>query len=370
MSNNVINNFIDQIISIEKVCTCYKNEINCVINLIGNHMIDVLEKIKNIHNDLYNEFIRKITLPSLDYVGSMTISEFNQFCIDCKNNCLTINNSRNIVNMLWCFIKIIISNIIFIGATSKQDENYLTFKSNIENGVKYLQTFIDIDSQLLLTIINEGFDKMELKFGIENIKLINSNQFYKYIIRLSMLEPRILADLQKTEHKSNFVVDQIYQQSEIFRSVTNKYFLQSELSYIEKFNILPFAGSMIGSVNVNTNYYRFCTINSIYNVCGLSGSTFELMMYILMFKMINKNDQIHLKSLMALFLHFHLTRGTHSDLEVVCAFEKLIIWYPYLNPLCSHIIQNNTIVFNKGRLSENLLLDFTSEMNKLKYRFV
>lgn len=368
MHNDVINNFIDQVISIDKVCIYYKNDIDSIINLIGKYIIDTLEKIKNVHNDLYNEFIIKITQQSLDYAGSMTISEFNQFCVECKNNCLTINNSRNIINMLWSFIKVVVSNIIFIGVTSKQDENYLTFKNGIKNGIKYLQTFMNFNDQLLLSVITEGFDKMELSFGTENIHTINCNQFYKYIIRLSLLEPRIVADLQKAERQSGFIVDKIYKQSEIFRLIINKYLLHTELTYTENFDTVPFTGSMIGSVNVNTNYYRFCAINNIYNVCGLSGSTFELMMYVLMLDMVNIHNKIHLKSLMALFLHFHLIRGTHSDLEVVCAFEKLILWHPYLKQTCNNILLDGVIVFNKGKLSENLLLDFFSDDEKLKYR--
>jgi hypothetical protein len=369
MSYETYNDFIRQFLSIERVCDVYKLEIENIINLIGKYINNTLEKIKNVHNDLYEEFIRKITTFNLEYTGSMTKIEFYDFYFKCKNNMLTINNSRNIINMLWSFIKIIVSNIIFIGTTKNIDEDYITFKSQILNGINYLGIYMDFDQTLLHKIINDCFQRLELHFGIENVKTINQNQFYKYVIRLSLLNPRLIADQQKCDKPSGFIIDKIYQSSDTFRLAINKYFLETELDYINRTGLLPFVGSAIGSVNVDTNYFRFCSINNIYSVCGLSGSTFELMMYVLIFNICDNDNQENLKGLMALFLHFHLMRGTHSDLEVVCAFVKISEWFPCLMLICNTIVGNNMITFNYGKLSENLLLGFKSDNNKLKYRF-
>ena len=359
--------YIQQLTSISNITSHYINDVTNIINIIGKYIFDILQKIKYLHEDLYLEFIKKITTNSKDYVGYINESELEIFLDDCNNCRLTICNSRNIINMLWSFIKIIVSNIIFIGTTENLEEDYIFLKSNIDIGINYLKTFINFNSDLLTNLINKGFYELELEYGIENLQTINRHQFYKYIIRLSFLEARKIADLQKSDTESGFIADKMF---DFTYDIINKYFLNYELNDFNKLNkIFPFSGNFIGNVNVNTNYYRFCTINNLYSVCGLSGSTFELLMYVFMFGIVDQFDEIQLKSTLILFLHFHLIRGTHSDLEVVCAFEKISKWFPELNSILSTIITNNMIVFNRGMLLENLFLNFKSDINKLKYRF-
>lgn len=364
MNNNLIyEDFLMQLVSIDKICDYFKSDIDSVINGIAQYIKNALEKIKNVHNDLYEEFKQKITTPNYEYAGAISSDKFETFF----DQNLTIKNSRNIINFLWSFIKIIVSNIIFIGISGeKEEENFEHFKQKINEGINYLQTFMTIDKQAFEKIINEGLFVIEKTFG--NVETINKNQFYKYVIRLSLFDARIHADKQKSKKSSGFVIDKFYSESESVRLTLNKYFNESEIEYINEYNQLPYNKGTIDATNYNTNYGRFCLINNIYHVSGFSGSTFELFAYCMLFGFGINKTQIH--ALIAIFLQFNLMRGTHSDLEVICVIVKLSEHFLQLSNVIQNVVHADHIVFNKGKLQENLLLEFKSEEDKIKFKYI
>lgn len=351
--------FISQLECVDKICKLHEENINFTINFVTKKIVVCLNKVKTIYPNIYAEFLNQTSNESFEYAGHMNETEFKLFCINSINGNLTIKNSRNLINVLYGFIKIVITKIIFIGITSENTINYLKFKLSIEKGVNHLSEFICINKQILLKVMYEGFDSLESLFGIENIKTISISQFYKYIVRLSLLEPRQISDQQKINDGSGFVLKTYYKDLCI-SNIINKYFLPHELEYINDKHELPFGGSAIGTLNKNTNYYRFCTINNIYHVCGLSGSSFEMGMYLLLL-----DDEINLKYLIIIFVQFHLMRGTHSDLEVFMAFEKLKKYFSKLNVIFKN---DNVIEFTKGHLLDFLFNPHSKFEEKLKYK--
>lgn len=344
--------FQNQLSSLDKVLNVNFDDVVNMINKIGYYIVTSLDKIKDVHCDIYTNFLLKITTFDENYVGTIELMDIDNFYFKCKNNMLTINNIENVMNMLWCFIKFIVSDIIFIGVTSQENENYEKFKSNINNGILYLKLFMNFDENKLHILICECFSKMEIMYS--DIKTINKNQFYKYVVRLSLLEARIISDGQRSNPNPNLNLNKKHENYEIDQINLQK--------YTTKFK------KNIGSLNTETNYYKFVTINDIYSVCGLSGSTFECMMYTLIFNIVDQSYQNEIISNMILFELFHLTRGSHSDLEIVCAFEKISKYYSCFDNLLKNVVNCNYIVFNKGKLSENLFFGYTFEENKLRYR--
>lgn len=362
-------NFIINLDCILSITNLFADNLNITINKIFIIIDKIILKLQlsEIPNQeiIINSFFECLNFGKGTFAGSMDKDEFYHLISKSHLNLLNYKHVRKCVNAFWCFIKKIVTEIIYYFiCKSKIDNNFVCnledFEKNVDTIIKMAVNFINqpnesdkneiflLNEELLFKLIKKGLKLTINKFG--NFCILTADLLYKHILRFTHLEGRQKSEIFRNKnicgHKSDFL-NASYDKIKMFLSE----------------NEIDWNGNFIFGIDENSSYHTFCKKNNLYNVSWLSGTTFELMLYALIF--LNFKNEIEIKTLMILFLNFHIIRGTHSVFEVILAFyeineelkSNLIFFDAYDKILLPHILKTNNkkiICFDKNLFAMDL----------------
>lgn len=345
---------IDYINSFESVKLCVKNNENDIvmfINKLFNLCDNIIQKLlENNKYDIIEKYYLTISNGIGKYAGSMSSIEFDRLCNLSKNNLLTLKHCRKCFNAIWAICKICLSNI-FLEPYQKLNENikFDVIKNNIDIGLNnLLNYFPNSNIELIKNIFENGIKNTFSKY--DNIHETNESLFYTHIIRMSHLEGRQKSFLIKGQNKSNI-------QFNNFDEYISNLLSDEEQKQILPNNIFPWTDSQICGISEGY-FFDFCIDNNVAFISGISGTTFELMLYIISFlNLTNENDY---KTTMLFFLHFHTTRKSHAVIEIIMAFyeinkyliDNLSIYY--MDEFISVVVNSNILLYS-SEISEELI---------------
>ena len=370
-------NYVKNLQSVIDTTHFHSLHLNLLINDIFKFVHAVVTKLENYQQtfitqstQILKNFYSYLESGIGSYAGAMTKNELYELFSKSALGMLNYKHIRKCCNMFWCFIKIILTELLYyfvcvdaLGFYTPELEFEL-FKNNLNNGTdKIVLFFLDleygIDLNLLKLFIEYGIHATLDKYNA-NCKIINSKLLYNHIIRLTYFNCRSKTEDGRDSTKCGY-------NKEIINSacdMLSNFLSEEEQTQKLTDEIYPWTGHSISGIKESSHYFKFCNDNNLYNVSWMSGTTFELVMYMFVFF---KFDEIKIKSLIILFLNFHILRGTHSVFEVVlgiyevCKFLKSNKIEQYIileNILLSHIVtidNQKYLVFDKFYFCETLL---------------
>lgn len=307
------NNYEDFIGSINSVSYCSELtgcDLKKLINNLFRLSNEIIIKLNN-QNRIYiiKKFIDTISCGIGDFAGAMTEDEFYLLCHKSQENKLSLNHCRKCCNVFWALCKTILSEILF----DEDETNILLsyFFSTLEKRVITVKYFFpNLNESLFKEIMSDGISGIELNYGIDENRIINPKLLYEHIIRMTFLDARQIS----TKMRGNIAGGYDFHKLNCIHHFIMPLLTEEEKNQRKVFQQYPWTGVGINGIQ-KCEYYNFCKDNDIYFVSGLSGTTFELMLWmIILFKF---EDETLLKTIIMLFMHFHIFRGSHSVLEVV-----------------------------------------------------
>lgn len=327
--------------------------INKIFKLTDTVIIKLLDNKKFY---VVNKFFYTIEKGIGKFAGAMTYAEFCYLRQLALENLLTIKHCRKACNVFWALCKVFITYIFLDGLGNAVDNIRIDIvKENINNGMINLDRYFhDIDVKLIKKIFVDGINLTEEIFGKEIVVETNTDLFYKHVVKCSYLEGRIKSTKLRGNHGgySADILNSVYTYIQPLLS-------DEEMSQQLPDEKYPWTGENI--IGITEGYYLdFCLKNNLYFVSGISGSTFELMLYMIaLFK--PKSEQEY-KTIMLFFLHFHVIRGSHSVLETVMSFYEVNNYLTnvpeierhHLTKLITNIIHMNTLR-HSTKLCEELI---------------
>lgn len=351
--------FVESLQSVIKCSRELKDDVAILINKLFQISYKTIEKLKKEKRfGIVSKFMQTLEHKIGEYAGAMTDGEYYFLCEMANHNLLTIKHCRKCCNMFWAMCKIIFTSVIFEGVAETSAEILISdFMTNLDIGLYSFQQFFsdildnDINTVLLQQTILEGFAGIEQNFGFDAERKITKELFYNHVIRMTFLEPRFNLTFVRDESISGYHPHKLSSVSDfILMHLTDE-----EISQTMPGEHFPWKGKSICGVKAGSEYAKFCFDNGIYSVSGMSGTTFELMLYMLI--LLNPTNKQTIISIMLFFLNFHVLRGTHSVLEVVLAFYHInnYIENDTLNDILSNVCANSCIQYST-LLCENLLL--------------
>lgn len=370
MSGNTRNDFRDSLMSVIKVSEMLKCNIEPLINRIFSSVLKIINKIQS--ENYSSKFTTIHFFTSLEkgmgiFAGAMPRDEFFMLGKLSEENKLTIKHVRKCCNMLWCFVKYILTQLLFGFVSNGQNKiSFDLYKQNYSYGIDQLRLFLreicDINYDLLQHLITFGIGFTEFNYGKECVE-ITEKLLYEHIIRLTYTECRTKSTKERNLQKCGYDEVQLSQAS----IVISKYLSDEEKTQVLPNKKYPWSGDSIHGIISNTYYENFCKNHDIHIGSGLSGTTFEIVMY--MFAIFNFQSHDEIQGILAFVFNFHILRGTHSVMEVVLAFyeinKHLLNHYQFdfinLNKFLENVVSvdengKKILKFTKSKLCEEFVL--------------
>jgi hypothetical protein len=305
-----------------------------------------------------------------EMAGAMTKTEF--YVIFSSIETVTITHIRKIFNAFWVLCKVVIPFLIYYGVNNKCNEMRLDmFTKDIHKGVmfisNFMKDFINIDETLLYHVLSDGLNAVTNNEDPD--RKITISHFYVHVIKMIHIGTRF----KSQSERQNIMSGYNYGFMNSVGYVITKYLTDEEKTQISPRQIFPWTDKFIYAPDSSSHYYKFCKTNEIYFVSGRSGSTFELMTLILIFFSDIGKNRNKMLSLMMYFIHFHITRGTHSILEVLLAFYDIIEYfqvrsiymYQSLSDIMSPFLKENKLIINKTTSVTDLISGKLSHSDEL-----
>jgi hypothetical protein len=325
---------------------------------------------------VHDDFIKALGKHIGEFAGAMDESEFNQLVLIANENNLQIHHIRKVFNAFWVLCHTILPFLVFSGiAKDKHTIRLDDFVKNIDLGINNLSKYMH---DLLPDPININVIKHVIMDGLTTItdprdpdRIITQNHLYSHVIKMTYIGSRLKNTTERDSNVCGYRNNEMNSASDII----SEYLSKEEKFQVKPGNIFPWNGNSIFGVNMLSYHSTFCTSNNIYFVSGRSGSTFELMMLILIiFPSYGKNLKL-MKGLLMYFIHFHVIRGTHSILETILAFYDIIEYlqiienkdYISLELIMFPFIVGKTLIINKNTPCENLLTGQLYAEQKIEY---
>ena len=295
----------------------------------------------NIYYSGIIEFFRFVLTNSTgSFAGSMTYTEFQDICTNVDG--ITIHHARKIMNIFWAFCKVIMSPVILSGVTNDAQIDLVDFIPNIDKGIKNLcDVCVDcgmIDSDLLKHIIRDGCIAVYVP---GETRMLNNPRFYGNVIKMQYIGSRNKILKERSADTTKIMGYRINEMRMVDKHIRDNYLCSSETELLKSCSgenqiRLPWDGKQILAPMADSHYFKYFSSQNLYFVSGRSGTTFELMMMMMiLLPSINihgEKDKDHTRktmlNVMMFFLHFHILRGSHSAFEVFMAFCDI---YEYLS---------------------------------------
>ena len=322
-------NFIKLYISVLKESRTVNGNPSYLVNYLVKYSEHVLKRLKDHKKEtLITDF--KTQIGGSLYAGSMTNNELELFQILASKDKLNTKYVRYAYNILWALIGKVISPLIFEGCvintshwTDEEVPIYL-IRANIDNGMDYMIRVLGMDGvnkQLLKAIIEDGLYAIDTSQHYEKRcngkKVMNCNDMYYHVMKMMYIGSRPIQmkdrDITTTGYNEEYMN---------WVSVLSAYILSDNEKKLAVTNnrIYPWGCRNIYNVSQKSDYNASCKQRNIYVGSGRSGSSFELLiMLIILFPDLCKDTDKMKKTLM-LFINFHVLTGTHSVFECVLSF--------------------------------------------------
>lgn len=364
----------------------YKNFIDNFVNVVEttkqmeNEIVNLLEKIKNLINNtlnkmkMYNfvkpidDYYRLLTSGIGEMAGAMTLEEIDE--IFSESNNISIKHIRKIFNAFWAYCKVIITFLIFYGTVGNVESKKLKdFAANYHNGISFFENFVKdfiTPNILLLThIVQDGL--VRVLDPTDPNRIITQSHLYMNIIKMPYIGTRQKMQSERdVGNTSGFNI-------KFLNSVENliiDHLTDHERKQIIHPNKFPWNGNFVYKPSDTSYHSIFCKNNDMYYVSGRSGSTFELMTHMMILFQDEMNGNF-ISSIIMYYIFFHVTRGSHSVIEVVLAFYDICEYinkknishevkgYDELLHILSPFLFEKAIIFHKTNLAHELINGIT-----------
>lgn len=353
-------NFIRIYLSVLKLSNTKKGNPSYIVNHIIRFSQHVTETLYDAcREDLTEDFYCAIQ-GDFTYAGSLTSNDLRLLQQKAKNNELDQTHLRYAYNVLWALIGKVICPLIFQGCVSgglyhKNEKISMDIiKHNIENGIDHMiciLNLINVNKEILLVVMKDNLRALEAILEKHNFqKEMSCSDMYNHIIKMIYIGSRPIQVRDRDIYKPGY--NEEYMKRVGFLS---EYFLCENEKELAKFHKkeFPWGKRDIYGISSTSSYYKMCQRNGLYIGSGRSGSTFELliMLIVLFPDIFKKVDDV--RKILMFFVNFHMLTGTHSVLECLLSFSDVI---KYMDDVCKEFGYNNEGLNNLNNIFSEFYL--------------
>jgi hypothetical protein len=309
---------------------------NDIMSGIHKRCVEGMSIVKN-PNVHIGDFFETIGMGRGDFAGVATMDQFYT---------MTDGDSVNVrrfCNMFWAYVKCIFTGIFCEDTTL----DLLIDKIFVDK----TDAFIQNKKQMVNMILSNQLGQRDMNIMLTTPK----RNVYAELFRLSNSIPRSeilsIRDLTVSGYNKTYM-----------ESVSDSILPLLDSSEVldgHEHECYPWTGKSIYGVKDSSSYATWCSINKIYYVSGMSGTTFEVVIWLILFL-----DDITVEvfeSIIKIMLHFHVLRGTHSVLEVIMSLMHINIFFEQCG--ITRVCAIDEVMF---RVSDDLVTVTISKSNMVR----